>query len=273
MTRTSFALTALLTTACLAVPAAEPPAKRPMIFAHRGLAKHAPENTLANFRACLDLQLGIELDVRRAKDGTLVCIHDATVDRTTTGKGKVADFTLAELQKLDAGSRFDPSFKDERIPSMDEVFALVAKHPRTTSLIAVDLKEANTEADVVKLARKHGVLDRLVFIGLAITQAEVRQQLRKADAKVHVARLVGEKDDLAEALKDADADWLYVRHLPSREDLAKARTAGKKLLISGPKVMGLESDAWKQANDLGFDAILTDFPLELAAVLRGKPKD
>ncbi|MBL8794062.1 MAG: hypothetical protein JNM56_09155 [Planctomycetia bacterium] len=264
-------IAALLLAGCVAVPAAEPPAKRPAIFAHRGLAKHAPENTLANFRACLDLGLGIELDVRRAKDGALVCIHDSTVDRTTTGKGKVADYTLAELQRLDAGSRFDPAFNTEHVPSMAEVFALVARHPRATSLIAVDLKEAGTEADLVALARKHGILDRLVFIGLAITQAEVRRELRKADAKAHVARLVGEKDELGEALKDADADWIYVRHLPSRDDVAKARTAGKRLLISGPKVMGLEPDAWKQAQELGFDAILTDYPLELAAVLRGKP--
>jgi len=81
------------------------------------------------------------------------------------------------------------------------------------------------------------------------------------------------KINVAEAVKDADADWIYVRHLPSRKDVAKARAAGKKLLISGPKEMGLEPDAWKRANGLGFDAILTDYPLELAAVLRGRPKD
>lgn len=271
--RFQLSLTVLLTVACLTVPAADPPAKRPAIFAHRGLAKHAPENTLANFRACLDLQLGIELDIRRAKDGTLVCLHDGTLDRTTNGQGKVGDFTLAELRKLDAGSRFDPSFKDERLPSMEEVCALVAKQPRAGSLIAVDLKEASTEADVVKVAQQHGVLDRLVFIGLAITQAEVRQQLRKAAPKAHVARLVDEKHELAAALQDADADWIYIRHLPSREDVAKVRTAGKKLLISGPKVMALEPENWKQAAELGLDAILTDFPLELAASLRGMSKD
>jgi glycerophosphoryl diester phosphodiesterase len=60
----------------------------PLIVAHRGLLHHAPENTLANFRACLELRLGFEFDVEQTKDGHLVCIHDGTVDRTTNGTGK-----------------------------------------------------------------------------------------------------------------------------------------------------------------------------------------
>ena len=57
---------------------------QPLIVARRGLLLHAPENTLANFRACLELRLGFEFDVERTKDGHLVCIHDGTVDRTTS---------------------------------------------------------------------------------------------------------------------------------------------------------------------------------------------
>lgn len=52
----------------------------PLIVAHRGLLNHAPENTLANFRACLELRIGFEFDVEKTKDGQLVCIHDGTVD-------------------------------------------------------------------------------------------------------------------------------------------------------------------------------------------------
>src|SRR5690242_15524939 len=81
--------------------AAEP--ERAMIVAHRGLLRHAPENTLANFRACLELRLGFEFDVQRTEDGHLVCIHDETVDRTTDGTGTVAGMTLEQLRRLDAG--------------------------------------------------------------------------------------------------------------------------------------------------------------------------
>src|ERR1700709_498092 len=80
---------------------------RPLVVAHRGLLRHAPENTLANFRACLELRLGFEFDVQATKDGQLVCIHDSTVDRTTNGTGKVADLTLSAIRGFDAGSWFD----------------------------------------------------------------------------------------------------------------------------------------------------------------------
>jgi len=60
-------------------------AEDPLIVAHRGLLHHAPENTLAYFRACLELRIGFEFDVERTKDGQLVCVHDDTVDRTTNG--------------------------------------------------------------------------------------------------------------------------------------------------------------------------------------------
>src|SRR3954454_13988697 len=105
-------------------------AGQPLPVAHRGLLRHAPENTLANFRACLELRLGFEMDVRRCRDGTLVCVHDASVDRTTDGRGAVANLALGELKALDAGSWFHPAFAGERIPTVDEVFALLAHHPR-----------------------------------------------------------------------------------------------------------------------------------------------
>src|SRR5262245_49120082 len=82
----------------------------PVLVGHRGLPTHAPEETLATFNACIDLRVGVELDVRRTRDGQLVCLHDATVDRTTDGKGKVADLSLRELRQLDAGKKFDPAF-------------------------------------------------------------------------------------------------------------------------------------------------------------------
>ena len=216
------------------------PLPRPsMVVGHRGLGmtRCAPENTLSNCRACLELRIGIELDVRRAKDGPLVVIHDATLDRTTNGKGKVADFTLAELKKLDAGSWLDAAFAGERIPTLEEVFALRAKHPPTAGWIAVDLKEADTEEDVVKLAVKHGVLDRLVFIGLAIDDAKVRQRLRKTDAR-RTSPAWRPRQPGSTPHSDTDADWVYVRYLPSRDDMARVHTAGKRVFrrrrIAGP---------------------------------------
>ena len=88
---------------------------KPKIIAHRGASGHAPENTMAAFRLAMEQHAdGIELDVMLSKDGHVVVIHDATVNRTTNGTGRVSALTLAELQTLDAGN-------GEHIPTLEEV--------------------------------------------------------------------------------------------------------------------------------------------------------
>lgn len=92
-------------------------ARRLMIYAHRGARAHAPENTLLAFRLAMALGSdGIECDVQRSADGGLVVIHDATLDRTTTGKGRVSARPLSGLGVLDAG-------RGQRIPTLEEVLA------------------------------------------------------------------------------------------------------------------------------------------------------
>ena len=248
-------------------------ASPPLPVAHRGLLRHAPENTLANFRACLELRLGFEFDVRRCRDGTLVCIHDASVDRTTDGRGEVAGRTLAQLKALDAGSWFHPAFAGERIPTAEEVFALLAAYPEARVLVAVDLKadDATLAADVVGLAQRHGVLDRLLFIGLAIGDADLRRRLRAAAPEAHVARLAETDEQFDAALVDAACDWVYVRDVPTGADVRRAHERGKRVFIAGAKVSGREPENWDAAAGVGLDAILTDYPLDLRAPSRPVP--
>lgn len=96
---------------------------QPTIFAHRGACAHAPENTLAAFHLAVYQNAdAIELDAKLSADGHVVVFHDLSVDRTTSGSGRVGDKPLSTLQALDAGSHFDIAFKDEHIPTLDEVF-------------------------------------------------------------------------------------------------------------------------------------------------------
>lgn len=98
-----------------------PDVGRPLNIAHRGASRVAPENTLAAFHTALALGAdGVELDVRLSVDGVPVVIHDATVDATTDGTGRVDALTLAQLKQLDAGSSFRPTFAGERIPTLAE---------------------------------------------------------------------------------------------------------------------------------------------------------
>lgn len=257
----------LVALAAVALVAADPAPRATRVVAHRGLLKHAPENTLANFDACLDLRLDIELDVRRTRDGQLVVVHDATVDRTTTGKGAVNALSLREVQALDAGARFDPAFAGERVPTLDAAFARVAARKADT-LLAVDLKDPQCEADVVRLAVKHGVLRRLVFIGLAIEKREVREALKAADAGSVAAVLCPAADKLDAALADPTAGWVYVRWVPTPGEVAKAHAAGRKVFLVGPEVAGHSVANWHAGRAAGVDAILTDYPLECRAAAR-----
>jgi glycerophosphoryl diester phosphodiesterase len=241
------------------------PGKRPLVVGHRGLVHAAPENTLAAFRACLALRVGFEFDVRQSGDGQLACIHDATLERTTDGRGRVTERKLAELRTLDAGSWFDPAFRGERIPRVEEIFDLVAEHGSEEALIAVDLKlvGGGIEEELVRLAEQRKILERLVFIGLAIESADVRQRLKAASPKAPVARLAASTDMLDEVLRDKGADWVYLRFLPAADEIARIHAVGKRVFLAGPLVAGHEPENWSRASELGIDAILSDYPLEL----------
>ena len=248
--------------------AADPP--RPFIVGHRGLINAAPECTLSAFRACLALRIGFEFDVRRTKDGVLVCLHDPTVDRTTDGRGNLADLTFDQVQKLDAGNRFAKAFRGERIPRINEIFSLIADDTRGDLLFAVDLKETgdNIEEKLVRLAESRGILSQLLFIGKTIESAEVRHRLKDASDLARTARLCINSSEIKTAIDDGDTDWIYVRHLPSTSEVGRVHAANKRIFVAGPLVAGHEAANWTKAAELRFDGILTDYPLELAAQLR-----
>ncbi len=129
---------------------------RPLNIAHRGASGTFPENTLRAFVAAIDAGADMcELDVRLSRDGVAVVIHDETVDRTTDGRGAVAAMTLESLKRLDAGARFAPEFRGERIPTLDEVFKLTAGRCG----LDVELKVAGVEAAVCGIIRSHRALE------------------------------------------------------------------------------------------------------------------
>ena len=109
---------------------------RPYIMAHRGNRVACPENTLAAFRRALAEDADIlETDLHVSHDGAFVCIHDATLDRTTDGRGEVETRTLAELKTFDAGGG-RPGFAGERIPTLAEAAGLLP----ADRVLALELK-------------------------------------------------------------------------------------------------------------------------------------
>jgi glycerophosphoryl diester phosphodiesterase len=99
----------------------------PAVIGHRGAAAHAPENTLAGFRAAAALGVRwVELDAHLLRDGALAVIHDDSLDRTTNGRGRVARHSARRLAMLDAGSWFGPAYACERVPLLDEALQAIA---------------------------------------------------------------------------------------------------------------------------------------------------
>jgi len=138
---------------------------QPVLFAHRGASALAPENTLAAFELALTQQAdGIELDVKLTADGHVIVHHDATVNRTTNGQGRIKDLPLAELKKLDAGSSFSETFRGEEIPTLAEVFETVGSR----TFINIELTNYNTPRDqlvetVCMLVKKHQMQKHIMF--------------------------------------------------------------------------------------------------------------
>ncbi|MGC3943371.1 MAG: glycerophosphodiester phosphodiesterase family protein [Chryseolinea sp.] len=93
-----------------------------IVIAHRGDHTQAPENTLKAFSDAIATGVDyVEVDVRSTRDGELVIMHDATVDRMTSGRGKVSELTWAELQQLTVVNKDHPEFGQHKIPSFAEV--------------------------------------------------------------------------------------------------------------------------------------------------------
>lgn len=137
--------------------------------AHRGVMQTHPENTLPAFQAAINAGAHmIELDVWLTKDGQMVVIHDNTVDRTTNGSGKIAELTLAEIKKLDAGSWKSPSFKGVRVPTFEEALKVM---PRNVWL-NIHMKEANeAPALVAEVLKKENRLHQ-AFLACSVEAAK-----------------------------------------------------------------------------------------------------
>lgn len=102
---------------------------KPLVLAHRGYSGKYPENSLLAFEMAIQTGChGFESDVHLSADGEPVIIHDATLDRTTSGSGLVADHTFRQLQKLDCGFWKGPEFVGQHPLHLEELLQLVMDH-------------------------------------------------------------------------------------------------------------------------------------------------
>ncbi|NLB36505.1 MAG: glycerophosphodiester phosphodiesterase [Clostridiales bacterium] len=135
------------------------------IISHRGANKYAPENTIPAFQKALEFKVeGFENDVHCTKDGFVVVCHNHTIDATSNGKGKIADYTLEELRKFDFGSYFSEEFAGTKIPTLEEFLELCGG----LEIINIEIKspeKPNTDIvrKTIKLVKDFNLFDRLLI--------------------------------------------------------------------------------------------------------------
>ncbi|MFI6291897.1 glycerophosphodiester phosphodiesterase [Nonomuraea sp. NPDC050790] len=237
----------------------------PLIVAHRGAPKVAPENTLAAFHAAgaagADLY---ELDVHQTRDGHLVVIHDASLARTTDveqvfpdrAPWRVRDFTLEEIGTLDAGAWFDQRFAGERVPTLRAVLESMKGGPGL-------LLEVKHPADAPEVAER---LARLMPLAppLTIVQSFDWQFIRKFQARGQRAVLsrapaLGELTDIAQY-----AEYVSVKHrLMTPAYVRRAHRLGLKVLAYTVN----RRPAMRRVLAAGVDGLITNRPRALRRAL------
>ncbi|MBE9523578.1 MAG: glycerophosphodiester phosphodiesterase [Chloroflexi bacterium] len=233
----------------------------PTIFAHRGASAYAPENTLAAFILAVRQRAdAIELDAKLSSDGHVVVIHDATVDRTTDGKGYVKDLPLAELKEFDAGCTYDASFCNERIPTLNEVFDIIGRQ----TFINIDLTNYRTASDqlpekVAELVKYHNLSQRVLFSSFhPVTLYRIHKLL--PNVPTGFLTLPGFKGSFIYALFQF---WIphQVKHQAVANTTAQLirRTHNRKQRIYAYTVN--DPNKITQLHQWGIDGIFTDDPL------------
>ncbi len=235
-------------------------------IAHRGASGYCPENTMAAFKRSMELgATAIETDVQMTADGHLVLIHDELLKRTTGSPKAVKDVTLEELQQLDAGSWFDPAFREEYIPTLRELFELV----KPSSLqINLELKNGvvlypGLEEAVMEEINRFGMSDRVIISSFNHYSLVKCKQLAP-EIRTGILYMEG----LYEAWEYASrigANALHAyRFAVTPEWVAKA---AEKEIAYHPFTVN-DPEEMRRLLDAGVSGIITDYPDRLAELLK-----
>jgi len=242
------------------------PGDAAFIAGHRGDRSVAPENTMPALTAALDGPMTfIETDIQLSKDGVPVLMHDSFLNRTTNGSGRVSDYTLQELETLDAGAWFSPAYVRTQIPTLESLLAAMqAKQASGTPKKALlELKGywSTDEARIVTDLIASYDIGSLVIMSSFDTSTITH--VKEADPTLPVAIITSNLPNDSVAFAK-----LYgaVAIITNRASIDKNPWFIDRMHRAGLGVVlyTLNSkSAWKKAIDLGADGIITDKPQRL----------
>ncbi|MDO9019355.1 MAG: glycerophosphodiester phosphodiesterase [Deltaproteobacteria bacterium] len=245
----------------------------PLLIAHRGGGALRPEETLPAFANAAALHADVlELDVHTTADGEVVCIHDATVDRTTNGTGAVRGLTFAELRALDAGYRFTTDGgatfpyrgRGITVPRLAEV---LAAHPTAWFSIEIKQLEPGIVDAVLAVVDASGAASRVVLV--SFHDAVVRE-IRARRPGLVTGMSLGEFVAFARLRPGAEESYApptTISQLPADSVTAEVVARAERFGVRLHAWTVNDRAAMERLLDLGVHGIMTDDPALLADVL------
>lgn len=236
----------------------------PMVIGHRGARLEAPENTLAGFSYAAALGVdAVEFDIRLSRDGELVVIHDATVDRTTNAGGEVSAFSAAELAALDARSGFDAVPLPCGVPTFDQVLDVLA--PGSLRLM-IEIKkdtperEAEIVREVLARLRARELADRATITSFDPIALEFVVQMAPSQRRGYIG--AWDDDAFLETALRLGCVQADMHHLTASGAMVRKAQKAGLAVVGWPCNSREEFDlvtAW------GVDAVTTDSPSAVLA--------
>jgi glycerophosphoryl diester phosphodiesterase len=219
---------------------------------------------MAAFERAVELGvLFIETDLHLTRDARFVAIHDATLERTTNGRGKVSDFTLAELRSLDNGLWYDRQYEGQRLPTLEDILEFARKRDVVFYLEVKYEAAWGMHHALVGALQKEQDAARTIVISFDPSTIE---SVRKLDASIMTGLLIeeGNHNGAVQKALDFGARQICPRNsLVTSELVAEAHSAD--LLVATWTVD--DADEMRRVIAAGADGVMTDFPDRLMAIV------
>ncbi|GEM_PF-424819 len=228
--------------------------------AHRGgIVPGYPENSLAAFRRSVALGMDvIEIDLRGTRDGEIVIMHDADLERTTSGKGPVTECTLAELKQLDLGG-------GERIPTYEDVLKAITL-TRVKLLLDIKVSPVLDKEKVIRLTKEYG---GILGVIVGVRTLDDLREFQTLDPNLRTLGFISKPEDI-ESFCDAGINMIRLWPQWIRNDpllVKKAHRLGRPVWTTA---CDATVEELKALIGLGVNGILTDYPERLLAARQSR---
>jgi len=238
-----------------------------IVIRHRGASTLAPENTLSSVDAALKFKPArIEIDVQQTSDGIVILMHDNTLDRTTNGSGLIKEKDFLEISKLDAGSWFSESFKNEKIPTLESVLELIDGKCQ----LVIEIKKGSEyypdiEKNILNIIKKKGA-EKWVMIHSF--DYNVLERVHNLNPKIALQKLFIGNFKFTPYVFSDKAENLNISNYPYITEYSLNYIFANRGIIEFLKSNGKKVNVWtvndiEKANELisiGIDGIFTDNP-------------